>query len=112
MAETGTDFCVYYGLGYMRPEFRGQAMFAKIGPSIMEAISSQNGTCTDVTTVDKLVYQGKFIVGQGGYVSDYVPYTDQKLTVDGIPVFEKLAKFGGISMIVTGPGEDVTTAKI
>jgi hypothetical protein len=112
MVETKTDFCLYYGIGYLKQEAQGQDLYQKITPFFSEAIISQNGTCINAPTINKLLHLAKFCVGQGGYVADHVPYPDQKLAVDGIPVFGKLAKLGGIYMTCTGPGEDVLSSKI
>jgi hypothetical protein len=111
MVETSTDFCVYYGLAYLKPEARGNAMNKKtMGPLFSKAFLSQNGTCIDVPTVKQLVHHSKSLVGQGGFVSDYVSYKDQKLSVDGRPVFGKLANLGGMAIVCTGPGEDIIKA--
>jgi hypothetical protein len=107
MVDTGTDFCVYYGCAYLKPEVRGLDFHKKLSPLLSEAFLSQNGTGIDILTINKLVNHSKFAVGQGGFVADHVPYADQKLSVDGIPVFGKLTKLGGIYMVCTGPGDDI-----
>lgn len=98
MAATGAEFAVYYAIIYLAPEARDSGVSDMLTSAVERATLKQNGTTLVLATVDAFTAKAKEMFSKP-VVLERAAYEDQKLSIGGVPLFGKLAKFGGITVL-------------